>query len=88
MGGLPGSRDLAVYDPATDRWSSLPQMPAGREHLAAVALDGKLYVAGGRLGGNRNAFERYDPAANTWESLAPLPTARSGIAAAYTRIFG
>ena len=57
-------------------------MPTGREHHAAAALGGWLYVAGGRLPSNTDAFERYDPATNTWTELPSLPTARSGIAAA------
>jgi N-acetylneuraminic acid mutarotase len=57
-------------------------MPTPREHLAAAAHDGKLYVAAGRFPANTNAFESYDPATNTWSSLPPIPTARGGIAAA------
>jgi N-acetylneuraminic acid mutarotase len=54
-----------------------------REHLAAVAADGKLYVVGGRLPRNIDALEVYDPKSDRWTPLAPLPTARSGLGAAF-----
>lgn len=57
-------------------------MPTGREHTTAVAFMGSLYVAGGRNGGNLDAFERYSPSLNSWATLPPMPTARSGLAAA------
>lgn len=76
-----------VYDPATDSWTRLASMPTPREHLAAAAIDGQIYVVGGRRQSgfditNRQQLERYDPATDTWASLAPMPTARGGLAAA------
>jgi N-acetylneuraminic acid mutarotase len=77
---------LEVFDPAANRWESRPPMPTPRDHHAAAAVDGKLYVIGGRLGGNysRNldAHELYEPARNAWSARPPLPTPRSGIGAA------
>jgi len=77
----------SVYDPAADAWTDLAPLPGvGRNHLAAVELDGFVYAVGGRRDGggqaNVDALVRYDPAADTWTALAPLPTARSGIGAA------
>src|SRR5262249_34624544 len=64
----------------------LAYVPTARDHLAAAALDGRIYAVGGRIDGNysRNlsSNEAYDPATNRWEQRAPMPTARSGIAAA------
>src|SRR5262249_37094456 len=75
-----------VYDPAANRWTALAYVPTARDHLAAAAMDGRLYAVGGRIDGNysRNlaSNEAYDPATGRWEQRAPLPTARSGIAAA------
>jgi N-acetylneuraminic acid mutarotase len=86
-GPIESVRQHAVYDPGTNVWTPLAQMPApGRNHLAAVALDGYVYVVGGRSdgGGNVNSaqLDRYDPDTNTWQPLASMPTARSGHAAA------
>ena len=76
-----------LYDPATDSWTKLAPMPTPREHLAAAAIDGQIYVVGGRRQSgfsltNRRILERYDPATDMWTSLAPMLTARGGLAAA------
>jgi N-acetylneuraminic acid mutarotase len=82
--------EAAVYDIATDKWSSIPSMPHALNH-AASNTDGKLfYIFGGRGGNNNtsngfNTVQIYDPATNTWRSsetpgsgIAPLPQARGG----------
>lgn len=71
---------LEVYDFATRRWTFGPDMPTPRHHLAAAALDGKLYVAGGRRPGeySQSAFERFDPRTQEWERLPPLPQGAGG----------
>src|SRR5262249_47099148 len=56
-----------VYDRKLESWSRLrTALPTPREHLAAVALEGKLYVIGGRWSGRGNlaALEIYDPETN------------------------
>ncbi len=56
-----------------------------RNHLSVVAIDGKVYVAGGRYdGGNVNSpltdsLDIYDPATNAWTSGAPLLRPRGGV---------
>ena len=47
-------------------------MPTPRSEVAAVELNGKLYVLGG-FGAGATANEEYDPATNTWERRAPIP---------------
>ena len=81
------SQDFAVYDTATDTWQTLPDMPTGRQHLAAAAVGGHFYAVGGRsmLGageGNVAALEVFDPGSGSWTSLADMPSERSGLAAA------
>jgi N-acetylneuraminic acid mutarotase len=84
--------NCAVYDPATDAWTALAQMPDGGRNHAAVATDGtKLFVFGGRRGGNfvTNGYDSvmiYDPVSDSWtwsggngSTLAPLPEARGGM---------
>jgi N-acetylneuraminic acid mutarotase len=39
--------EVERYDPATDAWQELPPMPRPRHGMAAVGLDGGLYVPGG-----------------------------------------
>jgi hypothetical protein len=63
-------------DPAVGIWVTKAPMPTARSSGFAVALDGKIYVAGGRLPRGSD-FAVFDPAANTWEVLPNLPTQRN-----------
>ncbi|MEE8519463.1 MAG: kelch repeat-containing protein [Dehalococcoidia bacterium] len=77
--------DFSVYDPATDRWTGLADVPVPADHLVAEAIDGIVYVAGGRGGGissHRPRLDAYDPATGGWSIRAPMPTSRAGAAAA------
>ncbi|HET9910187.1 MAG TPA: kelch repeat-containing protein [Anaerolineales bacterium] len=81
-----GPMEMFVYDAATDTWDdSLTPMPTGREHLAVVAAEGKLYVLGGRIqmGANLAIVEIYDPQSDTWTRGPDMPVAVSGFTAAY-----
>ncbi len=51
--------------------------PTARDHLAAVALGGKVYAPFRIF----NATEVYDPATDRWSAKAPMPTARHGMGA-------
>jgi N-acetylneuraminic acid mutarotase len=75
-----------VYDPATNKWEHREPMSVPRNHAFAAAVNGKIYVIGGRTGSafiltatNTNVVEEYDPAADKWNGpLQRMPTARSG----------
>jgi N-acetylneuraminic acid mutarotase len=80
---------LEVYDPATDAWESLPDMPSRRGGLTAGAIDNQIYVGGGEdpwarqgSGCTYNTLEVYDTSAGGWARLEDLPTARHGLASA------
>jgi len=89
VGGSPQavSTRIEAYDPQSDTWELLPSMPTRRNHLTAVAIQGLLYVAGGRdvTVDSVAAIERFDPVARTWTTLAPMPTARNSHMAAAVR---
>ena len=75
------------YDPATNTWRSRSPMPTARNHAAIGAVNGKIYVLGGRIGSvfvvasNADVVEEYDPATDSWGLLkARMPLARSGTA--------
>jgi N-acetylneuraminic acid mutarotase len=99
-GAVPGPKETAVhparphtsvgtveeYDPATNTWRERAAMPTPRNHATAGAVNGKIYVVGGRVGAafisggssNIGVIEAYDPAADLWsQGLARMPTARS-----------
>ncbi|HVR21320.1 MAG TPA: kelch repeat-containing protein [Polyangiaceae bacterium] len=87
FGGARGSTvtDASAYDTVLDEWQSLPALPESREHCAAGAIDGILYIAAGRSGGIsgfRPATLAFDPTAMSYSMKAPIPTARGGVAGA------
>jgi peroxiredoxin/N-acetylneuraminic acid mutarotase len=75
-----------VYDPAADKWESRKPMAVPRNHAFGAAVNGKIYVIGGRTGHafimsatNTDAVEEYDPANDVWSvPKERMPTARSG----------
>jgi N-acetylneuraminic acid mutarotase len=88
IGGANGGKSVdnaAVYDPTMDSWKELAPLPERREHCTAGAINGTIYVAGGRVDGITN-FEpktwAYDPATDAWTEKASLPTPRGGLAGA------
>jgi hypothetical protein len=84
-----GSSDFYSYDPTTDAWTKIADLPAqGRVEAVAFAIDGKGYVGGGNDGdpadfGNSRIplsdFWQYDPVTNSWVKKADLPVADANI---------
>ena len=72
------------YDPGVDAWEQLAEKPVPVHDTRAVALGGRIYVAGGEdaAGGVTDLVEVYDPIEDSWDLVAPLPQARSAFAAA------
>lgn len=74
--------EVDVYDPASQRWSTLAQpLPTPRAGSASVAAQGRLVVLGGESGTQQAAHaevEAFDPATGRWQALAPMPTGRHG----------
>lgn len=69
LGGFGAPRSLRRFDPVANAWASLPDMPGGRDHLAAFAIDGGIYMVGGAENGGgdqTSAAYRYDLATQTW----------------------
>jgi N-acetylneuraminic acid mutarotase len=86
-GGWPlaNAQDFAVYDPGSDTWQTLPDLPSGRNHLGLAAADGRIFAVGGRTAleagvGNVATVDVFDPLSETWGNAAPLPRARGGLA--------
>jgi len=80
-GARPGNlHTVLAFDTRSRRWSEPTKLPVGLNHVAVAAHDGKLYVAGGFLEGNKetNLFLGYDPATNKWTKLPPMKLARGG----------
>src|SRR5688572_11859151 len=72
-----------VYDPALDRWTSLPPLPKKLQHFGIATLDNKIYVTGGYTDDdfdldNKAAyvFDPLSPNGGSWSPIADLPTER------------
>jgi N-acetylneuraminic acid mutarotase len=87
-GGL--YKDGLAYNPATNRWRSLPSIEVGRIGHSAVWTGRQLLVWGGQTvrAGVRTAPPHglaYDPAANRWSRLPTAPLrGRTGHLAVWT----
>lgn len=79
-------RYLDRYDPATNQWTRLADMPSGRDHISSsvVVLGDRIIVVGGQRAHNVHSqmVLAYEPATNTWTNFTSMPNARSaGVAA-------
>jgi N-acetylneuraminic acid mutarotase len=90
-GGYPREPALPVihiYDPAADRWSTGPEIPADRRRggAGAVVHDGQIYVVAGiQIGhwsGHVPWFDAFDPRTGRWRRLPDAPRARDHFQAA------
>ena len=81
FGGSDGTKTLSVvevYDPNTDTWSTISDMPTDRAAMPTCVVNEKIYVIGG--GNLRNGqfswlstVEEYDPETDTWSTKADMP---------------
>lgn len=70
--------NAAVYDPASNSWSALADMPTARGGVTAQAVNGLIYVMGGMSdqGASLSVVEVYNPATNSWQTATPLTYVR------------
>jgi hypothetical protein len=80
--------EIHIYDPATDRWSRGPEVPADRRRGGAgvVVHDGLIYVVAGIQNGHTDGhvpwLDSFDPRTGTWRRLADAPRPRDHFHAA------
>ena len=81
---------VSRYDYTTNTWSNVAPLPVPLSQAATGAANGKIYVAGGFIGGTSvtNALRIYDIATNTWTSGANMPTSPGVEAAAAAVVNG
>jgi N-acetylneuraminic acid mutarotase len=69
--------DVHRYDPQTNTWTQLADMPAPRNHMSntTVVLNGKIIVMGGQKnhGDGQDDVYQFNPTTNTWTTLPALP---------------
>lgn len=95
-GGFPNwqaQSDVFVYDPAADRWRTGVPLPSPRAEGVVAAVQGKIYVIGGRVRDSANAshfndhadstlVEAFDVRTSRWARLKDAPTPRNSAASA------
>lgn len=74
--GYSQSTALEMYDPVSDTWTELANLPFHVNHQATAVYQNALYVFG-----PEDSALRYDPASDTWTELAPMPENRYAAAA-------
>ena len=75
---------VEVYDPETNTWQRLADMPTVRAGAKTAVVDGKIYVMAGYAGKDNHvknfkflkAVEMYDPHTDTWVRKQDLPIPR------------
>ena len=76
---------VEVYDPQTNTWERLTDMPTVRSGAKAAVVAGRIYVLAGRVGKDRQAVnlktlkvvEMYDPETDTWVRKQDLSVRRA-----------
>jgi non-specific serine/threonine protein kinase len=74
------SAALERYDPATDSWQPLPDMPTARGGLGAAIANGHLFAVGGESSTDAlGEVESYNLATQDWSKAPTMRTPRHGI---------
>ncbi len=79
VGGVGPSDRTLIYDVSRKRWTTGAPLPGGRDHLRAVAWDGRVWALGGRSGDPLRRVDIYDPRRDTWTSGPELPDPMSAM---------
>lgn len=73
--------DLFVYDVRANRWDVVSQLEPRRAYNGCAALDGRIWVIGGRLLAKTpipiDRVDIYDPKTSKWQTGPSLPTPRT-----------
>ncbi|MEM9922572.1 MAG: kelch repeat-containing protein [Cyanobacteria bacterium P01_D01_bin.50] len=80
--GLLATSRVDVYDPQSDSWRQLADMPEPVTHVNAVVEGKNIWFAGGFVGDHPAPVTRqvwkYDTVADSWSGGIPLPLERGG----------
>ena len=66
------------FDPQNNKWEKVASLNEGRQDAFGAAMDGKIYVAGGRQGIHRqlSSCEVYNPSSDEWQLMPSLKVPR------------
>ena len=74
---------MAVSNVDANEWRVISELPTPRKWFSTAAVEGKIYLIGGNLFGNRKGpfgmslVEIYNPENNSWRKGADMPTDRA-----------
>ena len=84
--GTSNDPEVDAYNPTTNSWTRVANMPVGHGHIAAstLVLSGHILTLGGAANGVEAVTDvfSYNPATNAWSRLTPLPQPRRSPVAA------
>ena len=75
---------MEVYNPKTNQWREIGDMPAAKSSHTASVINGKIYVIGGFFRGNGldikdfKTIEIYHPEPGRWTQKPDMPVGKSG----------
>jgi N-acetylneuraminic acid mutarotase len=77
-GGYTLSGKVEAYDPATNSWATLDDLPVARTDIAAFPTSDRIVVAGGTLvissqDQATDVVHEFDPVANDWSTAPSMP---------------
>ena len=81
---------MEVYNPKTNQWREIGDMPAAKSSHTASVINGKIYVIGGFFRGNGldikdfKTIEIYHPETGRWTQKPDMPVGKSGHTAEVT----
>ena len=79
------SRRIEEYNPKTNTWRRLPDLPTFKYAFSTVVVDREIYTIGGYDMDNHDKYldlvEVYHPAANRWRRSLPMLTPKMTVAA-------
>jgi N-acetylneuraminic acid mutarotase len=86
LGGDGRDKRVDEYNPETNTWIRMKDMPIFTTDQATCVLDGKIYVLGGEDGPppkypGKNSVYCYDPGSDSWIKVTEMPTGRFGLRA-------
>ena len=71
------------YDPVTNKWQAMPDMPTARGSIGAAVADGRIVVVGGEDATHVfDTVEAYDIVSGTWSAMPKMTDPRHGSAVA------
>ncbi|KAI4858551.1 galactose oxidase [Hypoxylon rubiginosum] len=75
---------VTAYDTKAGTWTTLPKLPAPRDHVGGAVIGRKFFVVGGRDHGQPNVRNTtwtldLDAPSRGWAAHAEMPTARGGL---------